>query len=133
MGRLSKEEQARFSGADWMLRFAKEHGLEEAEKELERRGIRNMPLKLNHSDVDVFVNTERENIMNCLLVDTILTLHDVFDFEHDQCHKFIERWNENVACLSDGYVKWRELRDTIKEEIGIWIPLSKELEKEKDG
>lgn len=128
MGKLSKEECARFSGAVWLLEFAKEHGLEEAEKEVERRGIRNMPLKLKDSDVDVFVNTERENIMNCLLLDTILTLHDVFDFEKDECKKFIERWNDNVACIADHYVKWREIRDTVYEEIGIWIPLSKELE-----
>ena len=128
MGKLSKEECARFSGAVWLLEFAKEHGLEEAEKEVERRGIRNMPLKLKDSDVDVFVNTERTNIMNCLLLDTLLTLHDVFDFEKDECKKFIERWNDNVSCIADHYVKWREIRDIVYEEIGIWIPLSKELE-----
>ena len=33
MSKLSKEETARFSGAAWMLRYAKEHGLEAAEKE----------------------------------------------------------------------------------------------------
>lgn len=131
MGKLSKEEQARFSGADWMVRYAKKHGLEEAEKELERRGVRNMPLRLNNSDVEVFMAAERQNIINYMLVDTILTLHDVFDFEREQCKEFIERWNDNMACLADGYVDWRELRDTINEEIGIWIPLS---DKEgKDG
>ena len=127
MSRLSKEEIARFSGANWLLDFAKEHGLEEAEKELERRGIKNMPLKLNNSDVDVFVNTERENIYKCLLINTIATLYDEFDFEEEQCNLFIERWNTKVACVADDIIRWQDLRQQVFEDLGIWIPLSKEL------
>lgn len=128
MSGLSKEEQARFSGANWLLELAKTKGLDEAEKELERRGIRNMPLKLKDADVDVFVNTERQNIVNCLLIDTIATLHDEFDFEKEQCERFINRWNTKVSCLAEGYTNWKDLRQTVYDEMGIWIPLSKELE-----
>lgn len=130
MGKLSKEECARFSGAVWLLEFAKEHGLEEAEKEVERRGIRNMPLKLKDSDVDVFVNTERTNIMNCLLLDTLLTLHDVFDFTNDDCQKFIVNWNKTVDSLAKETIQWKELRDIVNEELGIYVKLCEELEKE---
>jgi len=128
MGKLSKEEQARFSGANWLLELAKKNGLEEAEKEVERRGIRNMPLKLKDSDVDVFVQSERDNITRCLLIDAITVLADEFGFGKEMCDRFVKRFNARAFCLDEGYVKWQELRDSIKEELGIWIPLSEELE-----
>lgn len=128
MAGLSKEEIARFSGAAWLLEFAKEHGLDEAEKEIERRGIRNMPLKLKDSDVDVFVQTERKNITNCLLIDAITVLADEFGFGKEMCNRFVDRFNLKASCLAEGYVNWKELRDSVSEELGIWISLPDELE-----
>lgn len=128
MGKLSKEELARFSGANWLLEFAKNNGLEEAEKEVERRGIRNMPLKLKDSDVDVFVQTERKNITNCLLIDAITVLADEFGFGKEMCDRFVDRFNLKASCLAEGYVNWKELRDSVSEELGVWIPLLDELE-----
>ena len=131
MGRLSKEELARFSGANWLLEFAKTNGIEEAEKELDRRGVRNMPLKLRNSDVDIFVKTERQNIMNCILINTIATLQDEFDFDESKCKQFTDRWNEKMACLAEGYTNWKDVRQSIHDELGIWIDLSAELENEE--
>lgn len=133
MSKLSKEEQARFSGAAWLLEFAKEHGLDEAEKEIERRGIRNMPLKLKDSDVEVFVKNERTNVLNCVLINTLVVLNDEFGFKDYECKRFVDRFNLKSACLVDGYVNWRELRDTVKEELGIHIELCEALEKEGEN
>ena len=130
MGGLSKEEQARFSGAAWMVGYAREHGLDAAEKELDSRGIRNMPLKLKDSDVDVFVKNERRNVMNCLLIDAIAVLVDEFGFGKEMCDRFVDRFNYKASCLVEGYVNWKELRDSIREELGINIPLPDELEGE---
>ena len=128
MGRLSKEELARFSGANWLLEFAKNNGLDEAEKEVERRGIRNMPLKLKDSDVDVFVDNERKNILNCFVVITLGILKDEFDFENSDCKRFSERFNLRASCILEDYVSWKDLRDSIEAELGIRIPLPDELE-----
>ncbi len=128
MSKLSKEEQARFSGALWAIKLVEQMGLVDATRELERRGIREMPLKLNKADVDVFVKTERDNITKCLLIDTLATLHDEFDFDKEQCEQFINRWNLKVPCLAEGYVNWKDLQQSVYEDLGIWIPLSKELE-----
>ena len=131
MSKLSKEELARFGGANWMLEYAKEHGLDEAEKELERRGIRNMPLKLKDSDVGVFVNTERINILNCFVVITLGILMDEFEFTDMECRRFADRFNFRASCILEDYVGWRDLRDSIEAELGIRIPLPDELENEK--
>lgn len=128
MGGLSKEEQARFSGMNYLLEYAKKYGLEEAEKEVERRGIRNMPLKIKDSDVEVFVNTERKNILNCFVVITLGILNDEFDFTDKDCKRFSDRFNLRAACILEDYVSWQELRDTIETELGIKIPLPNEIE-----
>lgn len=130
MSKLSKEEQARFSGALWAIKLVEQMGLVDATRELERRGIREMPLKLNHADVDIFVKTERDNITKCLLIDTLATLHDEFDFDKEQCERFIERWNLKVSCLAEGYIRWKDLQQSVYEDLGIWIPLSKELDED---
>ena len=123
MSKLSKEEQARFSGALWAIKLVEQMGLVDATRELERRGIREMPLKLNHADVDIFVKTERDNITKCLLIDTLATLHDEFDFDKEQCEQFIKRWNLKVSCLAEGYVNWKDLRQEVYDDMGIWIVL----------
>jgi len=131
MGGLSKEEQARFSGANWLLELAKTKGLEEAEKEVNRRGIRKMPLKLKDSDVEVFVNTERRNILNCFVVITLSVLNDEFNFTDYECKRFANRFNLKASCILEDYISWKELRDTIETELGIKIPLPDELEEKR--
>lgn len=123
MSKLSKEECARYSGAEWLLRLAKEKGLEEAEKELERRGIRNIPLGVKKSDVDNMYVSERANIILCMTLISAVTLYDEFNFNVDELNKFINRFNIKADCLSKDYVTWENLQQNIKEETGILIPL----------
>ena len=123
MGRLSKEECARFSGAEWLLRLAKEKGLEEAEKELERRGVRNIPLAVNKKDLDDMWHSERANIILCLTLVAAATLHDEYDFDVEALNRYINRFNTKADCLSKDYVSWKDLQQIILNETGIFIPL----------
>ena len=63
MSKLSKEELARFQGAAWALRMVEEKGLEEAKKDLEQRGIRNLPLAVNKQDIRKFEEYEKRNTL----------------------------------------------------------------------
>lgn len=123
MGRLSKEECARYSGAEWLLRLAKEKGLEEAEQELERRGIRNIPLAVNKKDFEEMWRSEKTNIILCMTLITAATLHDEYDFDVEELNRYIRRFNTKADCLSKDYVSWQDLQQIIKEETGIFIPL----------
>ena len=80
MGKLSKEEVARFGGARWMVDYIKEHGIEEAEKELEQRGIRRMPLGVNKTDLKKFEDYEKKNTMATVLIMSCVALRDEFEF-----------------------------------------------------
>ncbi len=123
MGRLSKEEQARFAGADWMLKIAETQGVDAARKELEYRNVRGLPLAVKKSDFEKCWTDEKKNLTNCLILLAISTLHDEYGFGLERMNRFISRFNTKGACLLEGYVDWHDLQQTIKEESGLMIPL----------
>ncbi|MBR6474030.1 MAG: hypothetical protein IKS98_01085 [Lachnospiraceae bacterium] len=127
MGKLSKEEVARYSGAEWMVRYVKEHGLEEAEKELERRGVRHIPLGVKEQDLKNFSEREKRNTIATVLMMSAMVLRDEFGFGRDRMNKFIDRFNKKTSCLVEGYVYWKDMQQTIAEETGIFIPLPDEF------
>lgn len=119
MGKLSKDEQNRFGGADWLLRFAKEHGLEAAEEELKRRNVLNIPLALRESDLVKC----RSELTNLMLIASIGVLADELELSNEQINSFVERFNLRMRCICDSYVDWKDLRDEISEKYGIEIVL----------
>ena len=127
MGKLSKEELARFSGAEWMVRYVKEKGLEAAEKELEMRGVRGIPLAVKEGDLVRFSNREKKNTIATMILMACMTLRDEFGFGFDRMNRFIERFNQKTECLVEKYVSWKDLQETIKEETGLMIPLPDEF------
>ena len=68
MGKLSKEELARFEGAAWALRMVEEKGLEAAQKDLEQRGIRRLPLACKKQDIREFEQYEKKNTLATVLM-----------------------------------------------------------------
>lgn len=127
MGKLSKEEMARFEGAAWALRMVEEKGLEAAQKDLEQRGIRRLPLACKKQDIREFEQYEKKNTLATVLMMTCMTLRDEYGFGFDRMNRFIRRFNTKTECLVDGYVNWKELQETIREETGILIPLPDEF------
>ena len=123
MSGLSKEELARFSGAEWMLRLVEEKGLEYAKKELENRGIRGIPLKCRKEDVMKLYDEERTNISKCMILIAASTLHDEYDFGTEELNRYISRFNMKASCLADDYVSWKDVQKEICDETGIFIPL----------
>ena len=127
MGKLSKEEVARYSGANWMIDYTKKNGLEAAEQELQKRGARQIPLALNRPDLERFEEYTKKNTIATVLMMAVMTLRDEFGFGTERINRFIERFNNKTSCLCEGYVWWKDMQETIKEETGILIPLPDEF------
>ncbi len=127
MSKLSKEKLARFQGAAWALRMVEEKGLEAAQKDLDQRGIRHLPLACQKKDIRAFEEYEKKNTLATVLMMTCMTLRDEYGFGFDRMNRFIRRFNTKTECLVDGYVNWKELQETIREETGILIPLPDEF------
>lgn len=127
MGKLSKEEVARFSGADWALRIAEAEGVEGLRKELERRNILQIPLKASKADVEEAVNKIKQNVMATVLLMSCSALRDEFGFGYTRMNRFLERYTLKAKCLVDKYVYWKDLYQTILDETGIEIKLPDEF------
>ena len=127
MGKLSKEELARFSGAEWMIRYIKEKGIEAAERELEMRGVRGIPLAVKEGDLVRFSTREKKNTIATMILMACMTLRDEFGFGFDRMNRFIDRFNKKTECLVGKYVSWKDIQETIREETGLLIPLPDEF------
>lgn len=123
MSRLSKEELARYEGANWILDKIKAEGIEAAEKDLEMRGIRNIPLKVKHSDLHKFEVSEKANTIKSMLLISIYCIHDAYGFEEKELNEFINLFNKRAECLVDKWVSWKDIQQTMAEETGILIPM----------
>lgn len=123
MGKLSKEELARYGGANWILEKCKKDGIEAAEKELEWRGVRQIPLMIKEVDIHNFETYEKRNTIATVLLMACATLRDEYGFGTDRMNRFIERFNCKTECLVREYVNWRDLQKTLEKELGISIPL----------
>ena len=121
--RLSKEELARFSGAEWGVRLVEERGLDGAKEELRLREIKGIPLKANTGDLEKFCEEEKSNTIVTVMLMTAITLRDEYGFGKDRLHRFIERFNQKTECLIGHFVNWQEIQETLFEETGIKIEL----------
>lgn len=123
MSKLSKEELARYQGANWILDKIKAVGIEEAEKDLINRGARNIPLAVKDSDLHKFEQSEKSNTVKSMLLFSIYCMYDEFGLDVEQINKFIARFNKRADYLLKNYVNWKDIQQTMAEETGIFIPM----------
>ena len=123
MSKLSKEELARYQGANWILDKIKAVGIDEAEKNLIMRGARNIPLAVKDSDLHKFEQSEKSNTVKSMLLFSIYCMYDEFGLDVEQINKFIARFNKRADYLLKNYVNWKDIQQTMAEETGIFIPM----------
>lgn len=119
MGRISKEEQARYGGAEWCLNLVKQVGLEGAEKELQQRGIQGCPLAFTEVDRKVYSNNVYKHIYKSMLCLVVLTLRDEFGFGINRVKRFMERFENKAQVLNDDFAEWEDYETILKDELGI--------------
>ena len=61
----------------------------------------------------------KEMTCDTIMCLSVLTLHDEFGFGKKRCEQFMERFNLKTDCLMDDMCKWKDIIDTVKEEMGI--------------
>lgn len=127
MSKLSKEEQARFSGAFWALEQCEKEGTEAFRKELEWRNIIGLPCLITKAQLHKFEENHKLNIIQTVLLMSEMVLADEFDFDRDMLIRFKDRFNKKTACLVDGFVNWEDIQQTLLEELNIKCPLSREI------
>ena len=119
----SKEEIARREGMSYALRFAKEKGLEELEKELKMRAAYEIPIGISKKDLQKFTDNAKNMMLDTVLILTSVTLHDEFQFGQKRIERFIERFNFKAECIGEGYTDWADQIEILKEECGMELSI----------
>lgn len=119
MGSLKKDEQLRREGMAYALRVAKEKGVDGLEAELERRNATEVPLRISNQQLQQFSDACKANIMNHILLLTLVTLRDEFDFGEKCLKQFQSRFNEKAECIAGDWSDWEQQVSILAEEVGI--------------
>jgi hypothetical protein len=58
------------------------------------------------------------------LILTLMVIHDKFDFDREQCERFLEEYNKQLEAYNEGYVeRVSDFEEVLKDELGIEIRL----------
>lgn len=121
MSKVSKEELARLSGCQWMLKKVKEVGLEEAEQELEWRCNYKIPIGQSKADLNRFSDLVKDRCIGAFTMIAVATLRDLFGFGHDRLTRFKNVFENKCDCLSMDYCSFEDYQEALNEEVGVNI------------
>ncbi len=119
MSRMSKEESARYEGANWCLEMIDRVGLDETREEMRIRGVNHCPLQISKADVTRFEHDIKINLINTIVLMSCMVLRDEFEFTPEQIKDFSVRFNSKTDCLNDELLTWDDMAETMKEETGL--------------
>ena len=121
MASKDRLEQARREGMSFCMRYLEEHDndVSKLKEEVEKRGAYNIPVGLAKADADDFAGRVRHNVLDTVLVMSLLVLHDEFDFGTKRLNRFKARFNEKSECLDDGLTTWDDTLSILKDECGM--------------
>lgn len=125
MAKISKEEQARRDGMLWAYHVAQQDGIEALKKEIDKRGIQDIPVGIRDKELQKLYDETERLAVDCTLVMTLHTLVDEFDFNEEQCNRFKARYNSKTECLLDKYTSWKEIIETLSEELNLKLNIHK--------
>lgn len=118
--------RGRMQGLDMAYRLLMSEGMPEAAEkiadEIKARGV--IPIKTAATLKELEKATEPYKLCmyETFLCMTLMVLHDQFGFGNKRCQDFVNRWNLKTDCMANGLVQWKDMVDTVKDEIGIHVP-----------
>lgn len=126
MGKITKEEQARRDGISYAVRRIKESGMEEFEKELERRRIScDMPIAVDMKACKQWETNMRRQVISCILVMSCCVLQDEFDLGEEEIKRFIERFNDRSENILLDYADWDTYLEQLRDELNVELDIFK--------
>lgn len=123
MPKISKEEVARYEGVKWFLQKIEEKGFEEAKKEFEWRGVRNVPLLASETDLKKYEQRVKRDVLKTVLLMACYVAHDEFKIGATRMQRYIDRFTEYTHTLEMRLMDWQGVKEIIEEETGICLQI----------
>ena len=111
MAKVDRDYKIRMEGYVAALRFAKEYGIEELEKDVKRRGFLHIPVQISKKEVDKFIEQISENLTHTMRTVMLYTLHRELGFGRTRLQRINEKFDKhtnaifNFDYLGNHYVK----------------------------
>lgn len=96
-----KEFEARMQGMRYAYEYAKKNGVEELEKEMQRRNYTRIPLSVPEKNMRNFVEQVSTNVYNMMLTAFLYALHDDFGFGAARIKRVKESFDKLVKATYD--------------------------------
>lgn len=96
MAKQDKEYRIRMEGYVAAYRFAKEHGLDELEKDIKRRGFYQIPVQISRKEVDKFMEQIAENLYQTVRAVMFRVLREKLGFGKKRLHRF-KQWVDDAS------------------------------------
>lgn len=125
---MSKQDyimQGRNEGIAFCSKIANEKGLEELNRVIRQRKLVGLNTLIDPRLLDKELTQAKLQILDTILIMSIIVLKDEFDFGNKRLDRFRKRFNEKSECLESGHATWVDLIEQIKEENGIEMQLRK--------
>ena len=119
MGKQSEYNAGRNDGLAMALMIVERDGVDALREEIQFRGVTGIHTALAKKELDKATHQIKERTLSTMLVISVATLHDEFEFGAKRCQRFIDRMNLKAECLVDDMATWGDYIKTIEKEIGI--------------
>lgn len=123
MGKLDGYMAGREDGLKLALDIVKQGGAEALEKEIRFRNITGIHTHLAQKELEKATMKIKEMTIDTFTVLAVAAVRDEFEFGPKRCKRIIENMNRKAECLMDDMVTWKEMTDTIKEELGFELTI----------
>lgn len=124
--KMQEYNRGRDQGLDMAWRLLKDagnkEGMELIAKEIRFRGKVPINTYISHKEMEKAITPLQKLMYETFLCMALTVLHDEFDFGKKRCLRFLCRWADKTANMSEGYMNWADLVQVIKEELDIDVP-----------
>ena len=131
MAKRDKEFEARMQGMRYAYEYAKEKGIEELEKEMQRRNYTRIPLNVPEKEMLKFVDRVATNVYNMMLTAFLFALHDAEGFGRTRIKRVKESFDKLVRdtydldYMSVHYVTMGDYARELNEKYDVGIDIDK--------
>lgn len=113
--------RGRLDGMFYAYAKIKDKGLDKFAEELQYRSKRGVQLVNTRKDQRKFEQEVIQRVQDVVMIYAVAVLVDEFDFGNEEVNRFIDRLKLKSDCIDDKYLTWDELKQIIKDEIGVDI------------
>ena len=119
MARIDKERQAYMAGMAFAYKVAKEQGVEGLEKEIQFRGIANLPLNVSAKELTDVVRKHAQNEVMVMVTASAATLTEFIKLPPSRVLEFLKEFKRRAMEYRADPVAYQKAQDRMNRNSGL--------------